>query len=305
VIEARARDALLAAFGGAVRFEVPLARLTSLRVGGAADALASPPDRATLADGLRACAAHRVPVTLLGNGFNTLVRDGGVGGLVLRLNALRALRHDANGDLVAEAGASHATLSRHCVEQGLTGLEFAAGIPGTVGGWIAMNAGVPEREMRDVVRGVELMDAEGARRCVPGEALGFAYRSARGLLPGAAVVAARFRVRPCPRPEVQAEVDRHLEKRARTQPLDVPSCGSVFKNPPGDHAGRLIEAAGLKGERVGGAEISTLHANFIVNTGGATAADVLALIGHARAAVRMRTGILLEPEVRIFGRGTG
>ncbi len=302
MIAAPARDALVSALGAAVRFDVSLARFTSLRVGGPADALASPPDRPALARALRACAAHGVPVTLLGNGFNTLVRDGGAEGLVLRLSAFRALRLEPSGELVAEAGVSHATLSRHCVENGLAGLEFAAGIPGTVGGWIAMNAGVPGREMKDVVRGVELMDAAGGRRCVPAEALGFAYRSAGGLPPGAVVLAAGFRVRPSPRAEVQAEVDLHLEKRARTQPLDAPSCGSVFKNPPGDFAGRLIEAAGLKGARVGGAEISTLHANFIVNRGGATAGDVIALIERARAEVRERTGTLLEPEVRIIGR---
>jgi UDP-N-acetylmuramate dehydrogenase len=137
-----AREALRAALGDAVRFDVPLSRFTSLRVGGAADALASPPDREALARGLRACAEHRLPVTLLGNGFNTLVRDGGVEGVVLRLSALRGLRREG-ADLVAEAGVSHATLTRHCAEQGLSGLEFAAGIPGSVGGWIAMNAGVP------------------------------------------------------------------------------------------------------------------------------------------------------------------
>jgi UDP-N-acetylmuramate dehydrogenase len=302
VIAPAARDALVDALGGAVRFGVPLARFTSLRVGGPADALASPPDREALGRCLRLCAEHGVPVSVLGNGFNTLVRDAGVEGLVLRVNAFRALRHDAGGELAAEAGVTHATLARHCAAHGLAGLEFAAGIPGTVGGWIAMNAGVPDREVKDAVRAVEVMSAEGARRCLPAAELGFAYRSAQGLARGAVVVAAAFRVRPCPPAEVQAEIDRHLERRARTQPLDVPSCGSVFKNPPGDFAGRLIEAAGLKGRRVGGAEISSVHANFIVNRGGATARDVLALIDEARERVLERTGTRLEPEVRVVGR---
>ena len=296
-----ARAALVSALGDAVRFDVPLSRFTSLRVGGAADALAAPPDRAALHRCLRACAEHRLPVTVLGGGFNTLVRDGGIEGVVLRLQPLRALRRDPQGDLVAEAGVSHATVTRHCVEQGLAGLEFAAGIPGSVGGWVAMNAGVPEREVKDVVRAVEVMDAEGASRCLPAEALAFAYRRSR-LPEGAVVVAAAFRVHQSTREKVQSEVDRHLAKRARSQPLDVPSCGSVFKNPPGDFAGRLIEAAGLKGERVGGAEISEVHANVIVNRGGATARDVLALIDEARRRVRERTGVELEPEVRIVGR---
>jgi UDP-N-acetylmuramate dehydrogenase len=300
VIPPAAREALVEALGDAVRFDVPLSRFTSLRVGGAADALVSPPDRDALAECLRIAARHGLPLTVLGNGFNTLVRDGGIEGIVLRIQRLRGIRR-RDGDLVAEAGVTHTTLTRHCVREGLAGLEFAAGIPGTVGGWVAMNAGVPGREVKDVVRAVELMEAGGGR-CVPAEGLRFAYRSAAGLPRGAVVVSAAFRVRES-RPEaVQAEVDRHLEKRSRTQPLDVPSCGSVFKNPPGDFAGRLIEAAGLKGARVGGAEISPLHANFIVNRGGATAGDVLALIESARARVRERTGIELEPEVRIVGR---
>jgi UDP-N-acetylmuramate dehydrogenase len=301
VIGPDARTALQEALGDAVRFDVPLSRFTSLRVGGAADALASPPDREALARTLRACAEHRLPVTLLGSGFNTLVRDGGVEGVVLRLAALREIRREGT-DLVAEAGVSHASLTRHCTQQGLAGLEFAAGIPGTVGGWIAMNAGVPGREVKDAVRAVEVMEADGASRCLPADALRFEYRRAPGLPAGAVVVAAAFRVRESSPEEVQGEVDRHLEKRARTQPLDAPSCGSVFKNPPGDFAGRLIEAAGLKGARSGGAEISQVHANFIVNRGGATARDVLDLIDRARREVRLRSGVELEPEVRIVGR---
>jgi UDP-N-acetylmuramate dehydrogenase len=296
-----AREALAAALGPSVRFGVPLARYTSLRIGGPADALVAPADRGELARAVRLCAELGLPVTLLGNGFNTLVRDGGVGGVVLRLHRLRGLRRTPEGDLLAEAGVTHATLTRHCVQHGLAGLEFAAGIPGTVGGWVAMNAGVPEREVKDALRGVELMDAAGARRCVPREGLPFRYRSA-GLPPGAIVVAAAFAVREAGREAVREEVDRHLARRARTQPLDIPSCGSVFKNPPGEFAGRLVEQAGLKGARVGGAEISPVHANFIVNRGGASGADVLALIELARTRVRERTGLELEPEVRIVGR---
>lgn len=301
MIGAAARDALEAALGGSVRFDVPLARYTSLRLGGPADALAAPGDRGELARTLALCRELELPVTVLGNGFNTLVRDGGVDGVVLRLHRFRALRRTPEGDLAAEAGVTHATLIRHCVEHGLAGLEFGAGIPGTVGGWVAMNAGVPEREVKDALRGVELADAAGVRRCVPREGLPFRYRAA-GLPAGAVVVAAAFAVRATGREAVRAEVDRHLAKRAGTQPLDIPSCGSVFKNPPGEFAGRLIEQAGLKGARVGGAEISPVHANFIVNRGGASGADVLALIELARTRVREGTGVELEPEVRIVGR---
>jgi UDP-N-acetylmuramate dehydrogenase len=301
VIAPAAREALAAALGACVRFDVPLARYTSLRIGGPADAVATPADRAELARTLGLCRELDLPLSVLGNGFNTLVRDGGVAGVVLRLQRFRALRRGAQGDLLAEAGVTHATLTRHCVEHGLAGLEFGAGIPGTVGGWVAMNAGVPEREVKDVLRGVELAEGPGRLHCVPREAIPFRYRSA-GLPAGAVVVAASFAVHPADRAAVAAEVERHLAKRSGTQPLDIPSCGSVFKNPPGEFAGRLIEQAGLKGARVGGAEISPVHANFIVNRGGARAADVLALIELARTRVRERTGVELEPEVRIVGR---
>jgi UDP-N-acetylmuramate dehydrogenase len=192
---------------------------------------------------------------------------------------------------------------RACMQAGLSGLEFAAGIPGTVGGWLAMNAGVPGREMVDVVMEVEVMSPRGRHlRHLPAEALRFRYRALRGLAPGSVLLSALLRVRPGDPAEVRAEVDRQLAHRAATQPISVPSCGSVFKNPPGDFAGRLIEASGLKGHRIGGAQISPLHANFIANTGGATAHDVLALIREAQHRVEHDSGARLEREVRIVGR---
>jgi UDP-N-acetylmuramate dehydrogenase len=301
LIAPAAREALAAALGASVQFDVPLARFTSLRIGGPADALATPADRVELARTLALCGELALPLQVLGNGFNTLVRDGGVDGVVLRLQRFRDLRRGEAGDVVAEAGVTHATLTRFCVLHGLAGLEFGAGIPGTVGGWVTMNAGVPEREVKDALRGVVLADGAGRVHCVPRSALPFRYRSA-GLPEGAVVVAASFAVREADRADVESEVERHLAKRAGTQPLDIPSCGSVFKNPPGEFAGRLIEQAGLKGARVGGAEISPVHANFIVNRGGASAADVLALIELARTRVHEGSGVALEPEVRIVGR---
>jgi UDP-N-acetylmuramate dehydrogenase len=190
-----------------------------------------------------------------------------------------------------------------CVERGLAGLEFGAGIPGTLGGWLAMNAGIPEREIGDAVREIEVMSPTGekTRRLARGS-LEFRYRALRGLAPGSVIVSALLDVAAADAGVVRAEVARLLAKRAASQPLDVPSCGSVFKNPPGDYAGRLIEAAGLKGERVGDAEISPVHANFIANRGRARAADVLALVEMARERVAKEFGIELEPEVRILGR---
>ncbi len=303
MIGASAREALVAALGEDVAFDVPMARYTSLRVGGPADAVATPADRQALARLLRVCAAHRLPHRVLGRGFNLIVRDEGVDGVMIRLARFRRIEERPGGGLRVEAGVSHATLTRFCRERGLAGLEFGAGIPGSLGGWIAMNAGIGDRESKDVVREIEVVSPTGAqRRHLGRERLRFRYRGLRGLAPGSVVVAALLRVEPDAPEAVAAEVERLLARRAATQPLDVPSCGSVFKNPPRRFAGQLIEAAGLKGQRVGAAEISALHANFIVNRGGATASDVLALIGQARAKVRCRTGILLEPEVRVWGR---
>ncbi len=305
MIAPAARRALAEALGDAVRFDVPLSRHTSLGVGGPADALATPVDRTGLARALSICRAHRLSHHLLGAGFNTLVRDGGLEGVVLRLSKLRRLEERPACGVRAEAGVSHSQVTRFCVERGLAGLEFAAGIPGTVGGWLAMNAGIPRREVEARVHEIEVMSPTGRRtRHLRREGLHFVYRALRGLAPGSVILSVLFSVAISTPGEVKAEVDRLLARRADTQPLDVPSCGSVFKNPPGDHAGRLIESAGLKGHRIGGAEISTVHANFIANTGDATAADVLALIEHARRTVLAHCGIELEPEVRVVGRQT-
>jgi UDP-N-acetylmuramate dehydrogenase len=303
VIPRAARGSLEDLLGDRVRFDAPLSRHTSLRIGGPADALATPESRLELSRLLALCATHHLPHMVLGGGFNTLVSDAGVDGVVIQLSRFRRLEERPQGALRAEAGVSHAKLTRFCVDRGLGGLEFGAGIPGTIGGWAAMNAGVREREVRDAALEIEVMTPTGtAVRHLPRHGVRFVYRALRGLAPGSVILSILFAVAISTPEKVKAEVEKHLAKRSSTQPLDVPSCGSVFKNPSGDHAGRLIEAAGLKGLRVGGAEISTVHANFIVNRGGATAADVLALIERARSEVCARSGVALEPEVRIVGR---
>jgi UDP-N-acetylmuramate dehydrogenase len=303
MIAREAREALAKALGERIRFDHPMSRCTSLRVGGPADALAAPVDRRDLARLLDICAAHSLPHTLLGSGFNTLVLNGGVDGVVIQMGKLRRLEERPARAVRAEAGVSHNQLIKFCLARGFAGLAFGAGIPGSVGGWVAMNAGVPERETADVLREIEVMSPTGRSvRHLARERLRFVYRGLRGLAPGSVILSALFEISLTQVAEVEAEVERMLERRARTQPLDVPSCGSVFVNPPGDFAGRLIEAAGLKGRRIGGAQFSTVHANFIANLGDATAQDVLALIETAQATVRERTGRRLVPEVRIIGR---
>lgn len=302
MIDAKTRDTLVSALGDRIEFDVPMARHTSLRIGGPADALVTPRDRDDLAQTLQLCHAHDLPTLVLGAGFNVLVRDAGLRAVVLRLKKLRGIERTQPGELQIESGASHATITRYCVEHGLAGLEFGAGIPGTLGGWLAMNAGIGVREIKDVVLAVEWLDPTGRRfERVERTALDFRYRSLANRPAGAVLTSATLAVEESQRETVQAEIDRLLAHRQSTQPTDIPSCGSVFRNPPGDYAGRLVEAAGLKGTRVGGAEISTLHANFIVNRGGATARDVLTLIERAQQRVAADSGVTLEPEVQILG----
>jgi UDP-N-acetylmuramate dehydrogenase len=303
VSEAGFQSELGALLGARVEFDVPMSRYTSLRVGGPVDALATPADRRELADLLALCRRCGWPHVVVGAGFNLLVRDGGLDGVAIKLGRFRTLEARPGPRVFAEAGVSHASLTRLCTREGLSGLEFGAGIPGTIGGWVAMNAGIGTREVKDVLESVELqVPGEDATCVLDARELEFRYRELRGTAPGSVLVAATFRVEPSTPEAVQAQVDTLLARRAATQPLDVPSCGSVFKNPPGDFAGRLIEAAGLKGEQVGSARISDVHANFIVNVGGATAADVLALVERARERVAIAAGIELETEVRIVGR---
>lgn len=301
--EAGFQSELGALLGARVDFGVPMSRYTSLRVGGPVDALATPASRRELAELLSLCRRRGWPHIVVGAGFNLLVRDGGLDGVAIKLGQFRRLETKPGPRVLAEAGVTHASLTRLCTREGLSGLEFGAGIPGTIGGWVAMNAGIGTREVKDVLASVEVqVPGEDATREIDTDALEFRYRELRGLPPGSVLVAATFRVEPSTPEAVQAEVDELLARRAATQPLDAPSCGSVFKNPPNDFAGRLIEAAGLKGEQVGGARISDVHANFIVNVGGATAADVLGLVELARERVASATGIELETEVRIVGR---
>ena len=237
------------------------------------------------------------------------VAFAGFPGVVVQLTALRAIRRVAGSGtevhVHAESGCSHSRVTRFCAEQGLTGLEFAVGIPGTVGGWLAMNAGTGEVEMKDVVQSVEWLEpAVLESREVARSELHFRYRDL-DLPSGAVLLAATFRTTPGDPEEIRATMRQLSDARRATQPVDRLSCGSVFKNPPDDYAGRLIEAAGLKGAREGGAEISSTHANFIVNRANACASDVFRLIARARDEVARRFGIELETEVEILGEPEG
>ncbi len=293
------RDEIAARVRGELLRDAPLAPRTAVRVGGPADLLVRPADPDALGALLRAVRALGVPLSILGGGANLLVADAGVRGVVLKLPQDFPGESAAGQALVLAAGAPIARLPARAHARGLVGMEFLGGIPGTLGGAVAMNAGTRLGEMKDVVTRVELATADGTG-FVPAAALGFAYRACR-LPPGAVVTRVEVALRPGDVAASEAAMREDRERRRATQPLDRPTFGSTFTNPPGDHAGRLIEAAGLKGHRIGDAVWSPVHANFVTNLGGATARDVLALLALARARVAERFGVRLEAEVRLMG----
>jgi UDP-N-acetylmuramate dehydrogenase len=287
----------------------PLRAHTSFRVGGPADLLFFPADREDLRAGLRLAAAHGVPVLVMGRGTNLLVRDGGVRGLVVNLGGLSGVSggetppQSAPGtrvEISALGGTPLSQVINFAVRAGLSGLEWAAGIPGSVGGAIAMNAGAHGHSVGERVLWIDLMDPAGGEERVPRAALSFAYRSARFPRPGF-VVEAGLELQVGSEQQVLAETKRCLEEHKRRLPFGWASAGSVYKNPPGEPAGRLIEAAGLKGARVGGAEVSGKHANVIVNLGQATAADILDLMRLVEERVLAHSGVALEAEIQVVG----
>lgn len=286
---------------GLLRAGEPLSRHTSWRVGGPADRYFEPADREDLIAFVRALPADE-PVLWLGLGSNLLVRDGGFRGTVIALHgALDTLRLDAADRLYAEAGVHCARLAKFAERQQRAGLGYMAGIPGTVGGALAMNAGAWGGETWPTVAEVEALMRDGTTAWLAPSAFATGYRSVIAPADVLGFLAARFVVRADIDGTYAAATRASLAQRKATQPVGRPSAGSTFRNPPGDHAARLIEACGLKACRIGGAHVSQQHANFILTEDGATAADVEQLIGHVRSTVQRATGVELHPEVRIVG----
>ena len=278
----------------------PMSRHTTFRVGGPADVLFLPERADQVRLALEAARTADVPAIVIGNGSNLLVRDKGIRGLVIALGeGFSEVRFD--GDLVeAQAGVSLARLAAAAQAHGLAGLEFASGIPGTLGGGCAMNAGAYGGQLSDVlIDTMVLMD--GTERTLTRDEMQMGYRTTLPLREGGIVLSARFRLTPDDPEAILARMKDLNARRRDKQPLNYPSAGSTFKRPEGHFAGALIEQAGLKGRRVGGAQVSEKHAGFVINTGDATAADVLALIEVIRDEVEARFGVRLEPEVRIIG----
>jgi UDP-N-acetylmuramate dehydrogenase len=285
---------------GEVRFNLPLKTFTSFNIGGPADVFVTPADEEDVARLVRQAHRERIPVFVLG-GTNVLIQDRGIRGIVVGLSHLKTVRVETGHLLYAEAGVGMPTLIKRAITLGLSGLEWAAGIPGTVGGCVVMNAGTRLGEMKDALSGVRMAFPDGSLRDLGRTDIGFEYR--RALLPDGIVVGARLQLKPAPKTEIERVVKDYLRYRKDTQPLTEANAGCVFKNPGPQTAGQLVEAAGLKGEQVGGAQVSTKHANFIVNRGRASAADVLALIRLVQDRVKAASGVDLQLELKVVGEG--
>lgn len=311
------------ALRGTLRLDVAMSRHTSWRAGGVAERVYQPAGLDDLVCFLRTLPADE-PLVAVGLGSNLLVRDGGLRGTVLLLHgALSGLRLEANGCIYAEAGVPGAKLARFAALHNLGGAEFFAGIPGTLGGMLAMNAGCYGSEIWEKVSRVQTVDRHGVLRVRTAADYEIGYRHVERIeergsrseecsgfskssiqnpeSPEEWFVSATMKFEAGDGETARQEIKSLLGKRIASQPLNLPNAGSVFRNPPGDHAARLIQQCGLKGKRIGGAQVSEKHANFIVNTGSATAADIENLINEVRTTVLQQTGVDLYPEVKIIG----
>lgn len=291
---------MLGEIRGEVRFKEPLSFHTSLRIGGPADIFIIPQDSDDIRHALLFAEREQLPIVLIGGGNNVLVRDRGVRGVVIKLEGCLGRAEFHGEEAVAGAGASLSALIREAAALNLGGVECLVGIPATVGGALAMNAGTPDGAIGDFVSAAYFLHPDGTLgELKPGHG---AYASPTlHFPPGAVVIGCRLRLTRRPFAEIQREIKQRLKQKKSTQPLALASAGCVWKNPGGDTASRLVEKVGLRGKRISGAEISAKHANFIVNRGGATAGDIEALMDLTRERVYAHFGIALEPEIRVIG----
>ncbi|MGQ9498027.1 MAG: UDP-N-acetylmuramate dehydrogenase [Desulfotomaculales bacterium] len=286
---------------GVVTADEPLYRYTTWRVGGPAEVFVMPVSVQDVATVARYTAERGIPLTCLGNGSNVLIGDRGLAGIVLKIGAGLAQLEVKKNKIRAQAGAGVGRVAAAALEANLGGLEFVWGIPASIGGAIVMNAGANGGAMADVVTGILAVTPAGETATLGREDLVFGYRESILQATSLIVVEALLALAPREKDRIRSEMEAGLARRKATQPLAYPSAGSVFKNPPGQAAGHLIELAGAKGLRVGKAQVSQKHANFIINLGGATAADIYELINRVRELVYHKTGISLELEVKVLG----
>jgi UDP-N-acetylmuramate dehydrogenase len=283
-----------------IKANEPLSNYTYTKTGGPADLLVFPRSVEEVQRVLAAVKQESLPLTVLGNASNLIVKDGGIRGLVMILTDMQELVIEGN-QLKAASGAALIEASRQAATAGLTGLEFACGIPGSIGGAIYMNAGAYGGEVKDVISQVQTMTRDGQLKTYAGVDCDFSYRHSRFQEGDEVILGVTFDLAPGDQSAIYSRVAELTHLRQSKQPLEYPSCGSVFKRPEGYFAGKLIQDAGLQGYQVGGAQVSTKHAGFIVNVDHATATDYLEVIEHIRLVVWARTGVFMEPEVRIIG----
>lgn len=284
-----------------VKYDEPMSLHTTFQIGGPADILVIPSTAEEIINVLRYCREQNLPLFVFGLGSNILVRDKGIRGVVMKLGqGLKTIRIQ-DRQVYAEAGVQIAELCRVVAREGLSGLEFAEGIPGSLGGAVVMNAGAYNGEMKDVLTSVRVVDLNGTCYDFDAEQLQLGYRSSILQAGEYIVLSAALKLKPADPEAIQATMRDYAQRRSDKQPLDLPSAGSTFKRPSGYFVGPLLEQLGLKGFQIGGAQVSTKHAGFIVNTGNARAADVLDLIEHIQETARGILGIELHPEVKLVG----
>lgn len=284
-----------------ILMDEPMSEHTTFAVGGPADVLVLPKSVKEMSLAIRAARSLELPVTVLGGGSNVLVRDGGIRGVVIQLNQMMKVLSCNGTKILASAGYMMKDVCQFAQEQGLTGIEFACGIPGTLGGAVFMNAGAYGGEMSHVVSRVRTVNSTGGVHTYNAPNLGFSYRQSRFQKSQEFVVEIELTLRQGNKAEIQQAMDDLMQKRRSKQPLEMHSAGSTFKRPPGYFAGTLIDQTGLKGLSCGDAQVSTKHAGFVVNTGHASARDVLQVIHEVQKRVEKAHGVHLEPEVRIIG----
>ena len=286
---------------GHVLYDEPMKKHTTFRVGGPARALVEPGSAEDVKSVVEFCKSEQIPYYIVGNGSNLLVGDKGFRGAIIQLYKSMGTFQVEGNQITAQAGCSLAQIANAALDAALTGFEFAAGIPGTLGGAVVMNAGAYGGEMKDVLTSVRVMTEEGEIMELPAEELGLGYRTSiipekRYIVLGAVISLTEGK-----KEEIKAQMDDLRQKRVSKQPLEYPSAGSTFKRPEGYFAGKLIQDSGLKGFTVGGAQVSEKHSGFVINKGNATAADVMELIRQVTAKVKEDTGVTMEPEVKQIG----
>ena len=279
----------------------PMRAHTTFKIGGEADIFIIPASPAALIYAVKKCNELEIPYFILGNGSNLLVSDGGIEGAVISLSGINSIISDGE-KITCGAGAMLSSVCLKALSLSLTGLEFAYGIPGTAGGALYMNAGAYGGQMADVIESAECLTASGEIKTLKKEDMRLGYRSSVFKKGGLIIISLTLALKKGDKAEIKAEMDELLNRRKQKQPLEYPSAGSTFKRPEGYFAGALIEKNGLKGLTVGGAQVSEKHAGFVINRGGATAADVKALIGKIQKKVFENDGVMLEPEVIFTGR---